>query len=473
MHVKCIYENSGSPLAVEVGLKRFAICAQAHKLCAPRGRLVMAKARKAQKPNYLKLTLAALEADDLARAQQILSDLHPADIAQVLEGLPLERRETVWKGIAVGKMGEVLLELPESIRSELFAVLDDQTVVAAVRDLDTDDIADLIPDLSDGLIAEILFALDKQDRQRLDTALSFADDTAGGLMNLDVVTVRENITVEVVLRHLRRRGELPEHTNNLFVVNRADRLLAVLPLAKLLTTDVKQRVAQIMEREFIKFATQASDREVADAFERYNLVSAPVVDEGNRLLGRITVDDAVDVIREEADREILQLAGLRESEDLFATVWQTVRNRWPWIAINLITAFIASRVVGLFEGTIERLVALASLMPIVAGFGGNTGNQTITMIVRARALFAKEIGVSLLNGIVWGGLLGVIAYLLYSSVSLGVVMTAAVTLNLMLAASAGVLIPLVRHRLGRDPAQGSSVMITAITDSGGVFFFFS
>ena len=442
----------------------------------------MAKARKAQKPNYLKLTLAALEADDLARAQQILSDLHPADIAQVLEGLPLERRETVWKGIAVGKMGEVLLELPESIRSELFAVLDDQTVVAAVRDLDTDDIADLIPDLSDGLIAEILFALDKQDRQRLDTALSFADDTAGGLMNLDVVTVRENITVEVVLRYLRRRGELPEHTNNLFVVNRADRLLAVLPLAKLLTTDAKQRVAQIMEREFIKFATQASDREVADAFERYNLVSAPVVDEGNRLLGRITVDDAVDVIREEADREILQLAGLRKSEDLFATVWQTVRNRWPWIAINLITAFIASRVVGLFEGTIERLVALASLMPIVAGFGGNTGNQTITMIVRAlalgrisdvnaRALFAKEIGVSLLNGIVWGGLLGVIAYLLYSSVSLGVVMTAAVTLNLMLAASAGVLIPLVRHRLGRDPAQGSSVMITAITDSGGFFIF--
>jgi len=265
-------------------------------------------------------------------------------------------------------------------------------------------------------------------------------------------------------------------------VNRADRLLAVLPLAKLLTTDAKQRVAQIMEREFIKFATQASDREVADAFERYNLVSAPVVDEGNRLLGRITVDDAVDVIREEADREILQLAGLRESEDLFATVWQTVRNRWPWIAINLITAFIASRVVGLFEGTIERLVALASLMPIVAGFGGNTGNQTITMIVRAlalgrisdvnaRALFAKEIGVSLLNGIVWGGLLGVIAYLLYSSVSLGVVMTAAVTLNLMLAASAGVLIPLVRHRLGRDPAQGSSVMITAITDSGGFFIF--
>jgi magnesium transporter len=442
----------------------------------------MAKARKARKPDYLKLTLAALEADDLARANQILTDLHPADIARVLEGLPPERREAVWKGIEVGKMGEVLLELSESIRSELLAVLDDQTVIAAVRDLDTDDIADLIPELSDSLIAEILFALDKQDRQRLDTALSFGDDTAGGLMDLDVVTVRENITVEVVLRYLRRRGELPEHTDKLFVVNRADRLRGVLPLAKLLTTDAKKRVAQIMDREVIKFPAQTPDREVADAFERYNLVSAPVVDESDRLLGRITVDDAVDVIREEADREIFQLAGLREGEDLFATVWQTVRNRWPWIAINLVTAFIASRVVGLFEGTIERLVALASLMPIVAGVGGNTGNQTITMIVRAlalgrisdvnaRALFAKEIGVSLLNGLVWGGLLGAIAYFLYNSVPLGLVMTAAVTLNLMLAAVAGVLIPLVRYRLGRDPAQGSSVMITAITDSGGFFIF--
>jgi magnesium transporter len=442
----------------------------------------MAKARKARKPDYLKLTLAALEADDLARANQILTDLHPADIARVLEGLPPERREAVWKGIEVGKMGEVLLELSESIRSELLAALDDQTVVAAVRDLDTDDIADLIPELSDSLIAEILFALDKQDRQRLDTALSFGDDTAGGLMDLDVVTVRENITVEVVLRYLRRRGEVPEHTDKLFVVNRADRLRGVLPLAKLLTTDAKQRVAQIMDREVIKFPAQTPDREVADAFERYNLVSAPVVDESDRLLGRITVDDAVDVIREEADREIFQLAGLREGEDLFATVWQTVRNRWPWIAVNLVTAFIASRVVGLFEGTIERLVALASLMPIVAGVGGNTGNQTITMIVRAlalgrisdvnaRALFAKEIGVSLLNGLVWGGLLGAIAYFLYNSVPLGLVMTAAVTLNLMLAAVAGVLIPLVRYRLGRDPAQGSSVMITAITDSGGFFIF--
>jgi magnesium transporter len=249
-----------------------------------------------------------------------------------------------------------------------------------------------------------------------------------------------------------------------------------------LTSDPGQRVAQIMYRDIIKFSATAPDKEVAAAFERYNLVSAPVVDESNRLLGRITVDDVVDVIREEADREILHLAGLREEEDLFSTIRQTMRNRWPWIAINLVTAFIASRVIGVFEGTIERLVALASLMPIVAGVGGNTGNQTITMIVRAlalgrvsainaRALFAKELGVSLLNGLVWGGLIGVVAYILYGNVALAIVMTAAMMLNLMLAAVAAVSIPLLRHRLGRDPAQGSSVMITAITDSGGFFIF--
>lgn len=442
----------------------------------------MAKARKAQKPDPLKLTLAAIESGEPARIRPILAELHPADIATLLEGLPPESREMVWREVNTEKMGEVLLELPETVRGDLLGLLDDQTVIAAVRSLDTDDIADLIPELSDDLIVEILHALDKQDRQRLDTALSFADDTAGGLMNLDAVTVRENITIEVVLRYLRRRGELPEHTNSLFVVDRADRLLGVLSLAKLLTSDPDQRVSRIMHRDIIKFSATVPDKEVAAAFERYNLVSAPVVDESNRLLGRITVDDVVDVIREEADREVLSLVGLREEEDLFSTVWQTVRNRWTWIAINLVTAFIASRVIGLFEGSIERLVALASLMPIVAGVGGNTGNQTITMIVRAlalgrisevnaRTLFTKEIGVSLINGLIWGALLGLIAFLLYRSIPLGIVMTAAMMLNLLLAAVAGVMIPLIRFRLGRDPAQGSSVMITAITDSGGFFIF--
>jgi magnesium transporter len=442
----------------------------------------MAKARKPKKPDHLKRVLAALEAGDPAQVRGILAELHPADIARILEGLPPEPRAIVWAQADTQHMGEVLLELPEAVRADLVKLMDGAALVAAARALDTDDIADLIPDLSDEVIAEILFALDKQDRQRLDAVMSYAEDTAGGLMNVDTITVRENITLEVVLRYLRRRDELPEHTNQLFVVDRDDRVVGILSVAKLLISDAWMRVSQVMEREVIKFPALTPDKEVAAAFERYNLISAPVVDENNRLLGRITVDDVVDVMREQAERERLDRAGLREAEDMFASVWQTVRNRWTWVAINLVTAIIASRVIGAFEGSIEKLVALASLMPIVAGIGGNTGNQTTTMIVRAlalgqvtetnmRTLFAKEIRVSLVNGLVWGGLLGILAYLLYRNIALGVVMTAAMTLNFMLAASAGVLIPLTRLKLGRDPARGSSVLITAITDSGGFFIF--
>jgi magnesium transporter len=438
--------------------------------------------RRQKKPDYLKRVLAALEADKPADIRAILSGLHPADIAPVLESLPPEQRATVWVQVDSEHMGEVLLELPEAVRAELVNLMDAPALVAAARALDTDDIADLIPDLSDEIIAEILFALDKQDRQRLDAVLSYPDDTAGGLMNVDTITVRENITLEVVLRYLRRRGELPEHTNSLFVVDRDDRLIGVLPVSRLLTTDPLARVSHIVERDIIMFPALTPDKEVAAAFEKYNLITAPVVDEKHRLLGRITVDDVVDVIREEADREILNLAGLRADEDLFSSVWQSIKNRWTWLAVNLVTAFIASRVIGLFEGSIERLVALAALMPIVAGIGGNSGNQTITMIVRAialgqihatsmRRLFIKELSLSAINGLVWGSLLGVIAFVLYRNWSLGLVMTAAMTLNLMLAAVAGVAIPLLRHKLGYDPAQGASVMITAITDSGGFFIF--
>src|SRR3989344_3172599 len=425
----------------------------------------MAKARKPKKPDHLKRVLAAVEAGDAAPVRGILADLPPADSARILEGLPPEPRAAVWAQVDNQHMGEVLLELPEAVRGDLVKLMDDQALVAAAHALDTDDIADLIPGLSDEVIAEILFALDKQDRQRLDAVLSFPEDTAGGLMNVDTITVRENIALEVVLRYLRRRGELPEHTNSLFVVDRDDSLVGALPIGRLLTSDAALRVSQVMEREVIKFPALTPDKEVAAAFERYNLISAPVVDENNRLLGRITVDDVVDVMREQAERERLDRAGLREAEDLFASVWQTVRNRWTWVAINLVTAIIASRVIGAFEGTIVKLVALASLMPIVAGIGGNTGNQTTTMIVRAlalgqisetgiRTLFAKEIRVSLVNGLVWGGLLGIVAYILYGLVYLGIVMTAAMTLNLLLATCAGVAIPLLRYRPRHHTAPG-------------------
>jgi magnesium transporter len=444
---------------------------------------VVATSRKKKlKPDYPQIVRVALEEDQPERVRAVLAALHPADIGALLESLPPEQRHPVWAMVGADVAGEVLLEVSEAVRQDLIEKMDGAQLVLAARALDIDDIADLIPDLSDEVIAEILFALGKQDRQRLDAVLSYAEDTAGGLMNVDTVTVRENISVEVVLRYLRQRGELPEHTHSLFVVDRSDRLLGTLPLDRLLTSSLRLRVGQIMERDQISFLANTTDREVAEAFERYNLVTAPVVDVNGRLLGRITVDDVVDVIREEADREILNLAGLREEEDLFASVWESIRNRWMWLAVNLVTAIIASRVIGLFESSIEKLVALAALMPIVAGIGGNSGNQTTTMIVRAlavgqlkaegmRQLVSKEIGVALINGLVWGGLLGLVAWLLYRNVPLALVMTAAMALNLLLAALAGVGIPYLRQRLGRDPALGSSVMITAITDSGGFFIF--
>jgi magnesium transporter len=285
-----------------------------------------------------------------------------------------------------------------------------------------------------------------------------------------------------VTRYLRRFDELPSHTDQIFVVDREERLKGVLPLSRIIVTDLDETVSSAMVTEAITLYPDDKAQQAAQAFERYDLVSAAVVDESGRLVGRLTVDRVVDYIRSRTESELLTQGGLKEEEDIFSSVWASVRNRWSWLAINLITAFIASRVIGYFEGSIEKLVALAALMPMVAGIGGNSGNQTITMIVRAfalgqiqfgqaRQLFGKELGVAMVNGLIWGGILGLLAWWLYRSPALGVVMMAAMTLNLILAAVMGVLIPLVMVRFGRDPALGSSVMITACTDSGGFFIF--
>jgi magnesium transporter len=297
-----------------------------------------------------------------------------------------------------------------------------------------------------------------------------------------MVTIREDVSLEVVLRYLRRFDELPPQTDKLFVINQDNLLTGVLPLHWLLVNAPDKMVSEVMAPDVNTFHPENDAYEVAQAFERYDLVTAPVVDDHGHLIGRITIDAMVDVIREEGESEALSRAGLREEEDIFASVWASLRNRWSWLAINLVTAFIASRVIGLFENSIERLVALAALMPIVAGIGGNSGNQTITMIVRALALnqitaesakrlWRKELTVSLLNGLIWGSVIGIVAWWLYDSLSLGLVMTAAMTLNLLLAAFAGVGIPVLMTKFGRDPALGSSVLITAMTDSGGFFIF--
>lgn len=446
-----------------------------------RHRLVESLVERQEMPKH-ELVETLVHKQHLAELRAKLDEMHPADVAYILESLPRAERLIVWDLVKAERDGEILLEVSEPVRESLIQSMDADELVAAAEQLDTDEIADLAPDLPDEVIQDVFQSLPVDEREQLRAAMSYPEDSVGALMDFDVVSVREDVTLEVVTRYLRRFEELPDHTDQLFVVDREQRLKGVLPIAKLVVTDLDTPVADAMLKEFVTLYPDDAARDAAQAFERYDLVSAAVIDANDRLVGRLTVDAVVDFIRERSESELLSKGGLRETEDVFASVWQSVRNRWSWLAINLVTAFIASRVIGAFEGSIEKLVALAALMPIVAGIGGNSGNQTITMIVRALALgqiredhakklFSKELGVALVNGLVWGSILGVIACLLYDSIPLGLVMTAAMTLNLMLAATMGVLIPILQVKFGRDPAIGSSVMITAVTDSGGFFIF--
>lgn len=422
------------------------------------------------------------QARNVAELRAKLDAMHPADIAYLLESLPLAERQIVWNLVKAERDGEILLEVSDVVRETLIRSMDSQELVAAAEQLEADEIADLAPDLPDDVIHDVFKALPAEEREQLRAAMSYPQDAVGALMDFDVVSVRENIAIEAVTRYLRRFDALPHHTDQLFVVDADERLRGALPLSKLIVSELAYNVGRVMQSDVVTLQPGDKAQDAAKAFERYDLISAPVVDDQGKLLGRVTVDKVVDFIRSKSESELLTQAGLREEEDVFSSVWASVKNRWSWLAINLVTALIASRVIGAFEHSIEKLVALAALMPIVAGVGGNSGNQTITLIVRsialgqvqrehARKLLAKELCVSLLNGLIWGSALGLIAYWLYRKASLGLVMTAAMTLNLGLAATAGVLIPLTMMRLGRDPALGSSVMVTAITDSGGFFIF--
>ncbi|HJS78912.1 MAG TPA: magnesium transporter [Burkholderiales bacterium] len=418
----------------------------------------------------------------LAELRAKLDRLHPADIAYILEALPLEERLAMWDLVKADRDGEILVEVSDAVRESLIEAMDSRELVAAAETLETDELADIAPDLPHSVMAEVVQALPVEERERLRAALSFSEGTVGALMDFEHVAVREDVTLEAVTRYLRRLDELPDHTDQLFVVDRDQVLKGTLPLARLIVADLEHEVRQVVVAERVKLYAHDRAEDAASAFERYDLVSAPVVDATERLIGRLTVDAVVDYIRESSAESQLAEAGLQHEEDVFAPVLDSFKNRWSWLAINLVTAFIASRVIGVFEDSIAELAALAALMPIVAGIGGNSGNQTSTMIVRALALrqiqggywsklLAKEMGVALLNGAVWGTLLGAIAYALYGNVALSGVLALAMMLNLVLAALVGVAIPWVRARWGRDPAAGSSVLITGCTDSGGFFIF--
>jgi magnesium transporter len=411
-----------------------------------------------------------------------LDRLHAADIAYILEALPLEQRLAVWDLVKADRDGEILLEVSDAVRESLIASMDSAELVAAVETLEADELADIAPDLPPSVIEEVVQSLPPEERERLRAALSYPEGSVGALMDFDHVAVREDVTLEAATRYLRRLEELPDHTDQLFVVDHEQRLKGALPLARLIVSGLDLPVGRVMVPESVKLEPHDSAEDAASAFERYDLVSAPVVDALGRLMGRLTVDAVVDYIRQRSAESRLAEAGLQHEEDVFAPVLDSFKNRWAWLALNLVTAFIASRVIGAFEDSIAQLVALAALMPIVAGIGGNSGNQTVTMIVRALALgqihggywvklLGKEIGVALLNGAVWGTLLGAMAYAFYRSVALGGVMALAMMLNFVLAAVMGVAIPWGRARFGRDPALGSSVLITAVTDSGGFLIF--
>jgi magnesium transporter len=425
-------------------------------------------------------------AQHLAHLRARLDHLHPADVGYLLEALPRDQRLVVWDLVKAERDGKILLEVSDSVRETLIASMDRDELLAAAGSLDTDDLAEIAEDLPSDVVEQVRRQLTPEEREQLRAAMSFPDDSVGARMDFELVTVREDVTLEVVLRYLRRFDELPDHTDQVFVVDRNDVLQGSLPLDRLLVNEPDVLVEDVMKRDVLSLQAQDEAGEAAQAFERYDLVSAPVVDIRGRLIGRLTVAEMMDVIREESESEVLSAAGLLEEEDLFASIWNSAKNRWLWLAVNLCTAFFASRVIGAFEGTIERVVALAALMPIVAGIAGNSGNQTMTLFIRSlalgqvtagntRRLARKELLIALLNGLVWGGIAGTFAWLLYrdtpQGVMLGVTMMLAMILNLLLAAMVAMGVPLLLQRLDRDPALGSSVLLTFSTDSMGFFIF--
>ncbi|MGC2049105.1 MAG: magnesium transporter [Gallionella sp.] len=418
----------------------------------------------------------------IAELRHKLDSLHPADIAYILEALPIEQRLLVWDLVKSERDGEILIEVSDSVRESLIATMSREELREATEQLDTDEIADLAPDLPQNVMRDVFQSLSIEEREQLRAAMSYSEDSVGALMDFSMIQVRDDVTLEAVSRYLRRFDELPDHTDQVFVVNRDDRFKGVLPINLIVVNEPDRIVGSLMLTDTIQLNPDEKAEQAAQAFERYDLVSAPVVDEEGKLVGRVTVNVVLDFIRTESESDLLNQAGLREEEDIFASVWKSAQNRWLWLALNLCTAFFASRVIGNFEGTIEKFVALATLMPIVAGIAGNSANQTTTIIIRslalgqitqdnARRMLLKELAIGGLNGMVWGGVAGLFAYYLYHSIPLGIVMTSAMLLNLMVGASVGLAIPMVMQKFGRDPAIGSSVMITAITDSGGFFIF--
>jgi magnesium transporter len=434
-------------------------------------------------PSNLETLSAALEVGELQQLRFMLNKgLRPAEVAHLLEKTPPRERQILWNLLNQELEGEVLQYLGDDAQAEILSRMEASEVLAITESLETDDMADILQQLPDRVMKELLQIMDQENRERVEQVLSYPEDTAGGLMNTDTVTIRPDITAETVLRYLRRHKEIPETTDSLFVVSRKGSYIGVLPLTRLLTTDPDVLVREIMNTDVNAITASTPDEEVARLFEQLDLISAPVTDETGKLLGRITIDDVVDVIREDADHSLMSMAGLDEDEDTFAPIMKTTRRRAVWLGINLITAFIASAVIGLFEDTIDKVVALAVLMPIVASMGGIAGSQTLTLVIRGQALghlersnirwlFNRELVVGMLNGTLWALVVAVVAVLWFQDMTVGVVIALAIVINLVAGAMAGTLLPMILKSVGIDPALAGSVLLTTITDVVGFFAF--
>lgn len=430
----------------------------------------------------LRLLSQALDSGKQAAVKRMLNTLSPGEIANVLESLPLPKRLVAWGLVDPEDDGEVLVHVADEVRLSLIQDMDPQELLAAADSLDLDDLAGLLEDLPSALTEQVLLGMDREDRERLERVLSYPEDTAGRLMNPDVVTVRADVSVDVVLRYLRMRGELPENTDHLYIVNRRGQYTGRLAVTQLITQPPERSVAELIDDSQPPIRASTSANEVASEFENRRYVSAPVVDDENVLVGRVTVDDILDVVRDEAEHSMLSMAGLHEEDDMFAPIWAASRRRALWLGINLLTAFLAAWVIGNFSQTLEKIVALAVLMPVVASMGGIAGTQTLTLIVRglalgqvrwdnARALLWRELLISAINGLVWSAIVGLIAFVWFADVRLSLVIAAAIGINLLVAACCGVVIPLTLRRFAIDPALAGGVVLTTVTDCIGFLCF--
>jgi len=426
---------------------------------------------------------AALESGGLLEVKRTINTgLAPAEVAHLIESSPPKIRKMLWELIEKENEGEVLQHLSDEISASFLNEMSAAQLVDLTSELDTDDVVDLLQQLPEHVSNDVLRGMNSKDRSRLEAVLSYPEDSAGGLMNTDTVTVRADVTLDVILRYLRRHRSLPEMTDNLLVINRSHEFIGILPINKLLVSDLNQTVREVMTTDTQIIHASMDEEDVAKIFERHDLVSAPVIDNHGKLIGRITIDDVVDVIRDTADHSLMSMAGLDEEEDTFAPALKTGRRRAVWLGINLITAFIASAVIGLFDQTIERLVALAVLMPIVASMGGIAGSQVLTLVIRGQALghisssnitwlMNRELAVGFFNGLLWASVIAAITFFWFNDPLLAAIIAAAIIINLLVAVLSGAALPIILKRQRIDPALAGGVILTTITDVVGFFSF--